>query len=73
MQGMGHTLYPFVCNIIGMWGIRIVGTYVCLTVFGGDLTAAWGCMIAHNLLLFGMFLGYYLSGRWNPLRRQRKP
>ncbi len=71
MQGMGHTVYPFVCNIIGMWGVRIVGTYVCLTWFGGDLTAAWGCMIAHNLLLFVLFSGHYLSGRWNPLREKK--
>ena len=70
LQGMGHTLYPFVCNILGMWGVRIVGTYLCTQMLGYGLTAAWGCMIAHNLLLFGLFLGYYLSGRWNPLRRR---
>ena len=70
LQGMGHTLYPFVCNIIGMWGVRIVGTYLFLTYWGGDLTAAWGCMIAHNLLLFALFLGYYLSGKWIPLRQR---
>lgn len=28
MQG-GKTKEPFVYNIIGMWGIRIVGTFVC--------------------------------------------
>ena len=70
LQGMGHTLYPFACNIAGMWGVRIVGTYLCLTFLGGQLTAAWGCMIAHNLLLFALFLGYYLSGKWDPLRRR---
>ena len=70
LQGMGHTLYPFVCNILGMWGVRIVGTYLCTQMLGYGLTAAWGCMIAHNLLLFGLFLWYYLSGRWNPLRRR---
>ena len=70
LQGMGHTLYPFVCNILGMWGVRIVGTYLCTQMLGYGLTAAWGCMIAHNLLLFGLFLGYYLSGRWNPLRQR---
>ena len=70
LQGMGHTLYPFVCNILGMWGVRIVGTYLCTQMLSYGLTAAWGCMIAHNLLLFALFTGHYLSGRWNPLRRR---
>ena len=72
LQGMGHTLYPFVCNITGMWGVRIVGTYLCTRMLSYGLTAAWGCMIAHNLLLFLLFTAYYLSGRWNPLRKRRR-
>ena len=71
LQGMGHTVYPFVCNILGMWGVRIVGTYLCTQLLPYGLEAAWGCMIAHNLLLFALFLGHYLSGRWNPLRHKK--
>ncbi len=71
LQGMGHTVYPFVCNILGMWGVRIVGTYLCTQILPYGLEAAWGCMIAHNLLLFILFLGHYLSGRWNPLRHKK--
>ena len=67
MQGMGKTMMPFVCNIIGMWGIRIVGTFLCTQLLGFGLVSAWACMIAHNLLLFCMFTVYYRSGRWNPL------
>ncbi|MBR7177908.1 MAG: MATE family efflux transporter [Oscillospiraceae bacterium] len=69
MLGMGNTREPFVYNILGMWGVRIVGTFLCTTFFGGGLVAAWGCMIAHNLLLFVLFLVCYLSGRWNPMNR----
>ena len=29
---------------------------------GGGLVAAWGCMIAHNLLLFVLFLRCHLRG-----------
>ena len=68
LQGMGKTMMPFVCNIAGMWGIRIVGTFICTKLLGMGLISAWACMIAHNLLLFVMFVAYYLSGRWNPLR-----
>jgi len=68
LQGMGRTMIPFVCNIIGMWGVRIVGTFLCTQLLGMGLISAWGCMIGHNLLLFVLFVSYYRSGKWNPLR-----
>ena len=68
LQGAGETLRPFAFNTAGMWGVRIFGTFLCTRVLGLGLVAAWGCMIGHNLLLFTMFLCFYLSGRWNPLR-----
>ena len=67
LQGMGKTMMPFICNIIGMWGIRIVVTWLCTTFFDMGLVAAWACMIAHNLLLFAMFTAYYRSGKWNSM------
>lgn len=72
MQGMGNTLLPFVFSISGMWGIRIVGTFICTQLLGMGLVSAWACMIAHNLLLFAMFLYCYLSGRWNPMNRKER-
>ena len=66
MQGVGKTVAPFVYNVIGMWAVRIAGTFVCIRHFGLGLEAAWGCMIAHNLLLFAFFTWHYLTGRWNP-------
>lgn len=70
LQGVGRTLTPFVFNIIGMWGIRIVGTFICTKFFDMGLVSAWACMILHNLLLFTMFLVHWLRGRWNPLNEQ---
>ena len=72
LQGMGRTFVPFVCNIIGMWGIRIVGTFICIRFFGMGLISAWACMIGHNLLLFVMFVVYYRSGRWDGLKTDQK-
>ena len=72
MQGMGKTMMPFVCNIIGMWGIRIVGTFLCTQLLGFGLVSAWACMIAHNLLLFCMFTVYYRSGKWNPFYQKHQ-
>ena len=72
MLGVGNTREPFVYNILGMWGVRIVGTFLCTTYFGGGLVSAWGCMIAHNLLLFALFLICYLRGRWNPMEKEHR-
>lgn len=71
MQGLGNTRKPFAYNILGMWGVRIVGTFICTTFLGGGLVAAWGCMIAHNLLLFALFLLCYLRGNWNPMEKEK--
>ena len=68
MQGVGNTKRPFVFNIAGMWLVRIVGTFVCTGALGMGLVSAWACMIAHNMLLFALFMKDYISGAWNPLR-----
>lgn len=69
MQGLGKTVAPFVYNVLGMWCVRIAGTFVCIHLLGRGLVAAWGCMIAHNMLLFVLFSVHYASGRWRPAER----
>ena len=66
MQGVGRTVAPFVFNILGMWCVRIFGTFLCTRIFGLGLVSAWACMIGHNLLLFVLFVAYYLSGKVFP-------
>ena len=70
MQGVGRTKAPFVYNIIGMWGIRIVGTFICTQMLRLGLVSAWACMIAHNMLMFCLFLMNYIRGSWNPLKNE---
>ena len=72
MQGVGKTMMPFICNIIGMWGVRIVGTWICTQQLNLGLVSAWACMIGHNLLLFLLFTLWYRSGRWNPMEKTAK-
>lgn len=72
LQGVGKTKAPLVFNILGMWGVRIVGTYICTQYLGMGLVSAWACMIAHNLLLFTFFVSYYRSGKWNPLVQKNR-
>ena len=68
MQGVGKTRQPFIYNVTGMWLVRIVGTFICTQLLGMGLVSAWACMIAHNLLLFVLFMISYIRGSWNPLR-----
>lgn len=70
MMGVGKTKAPFVYNMIGMWLVRIVGTFLCTQLLGFGLVSAWACMIVHNLLLFGLFLFCYVRGVWNPFNRK---
>ena len=67
MQGVGKTKEPFIYNITGMWGVRIVGTFITTQILGMGLVSAWACMIAHNMLLFVLYLNSYRKKRWNPL------
>ena len=66
MQGVGKTKETFAYNIIGMWGVRIIGTFLCTQLLGLGLISAWACMIAHNLLLFVLFLRIYRKKTWIP-------
>ncbi len=72
MMGVGDTKRPFLYNVAGMWGVRIVGTFFCTQILGMGLVSAWACMIAHNVLLFAVYLICYLRGSWNPLEKPTK-
>lgn len=66
MQGMGKTAAPFIYNVLGMWCIRIVGTYICTRIFDAGLVSAWGCMIAHNMVLFVLFTVHFAAAKFEP-------
>lgn len=67
LMGVGRTKNPFIYNIIGMWGVRILGTFIFTQILGYGLVAAWACMIAHNVLLCCLYFISYVRGKWNPL------
>ena len=68
LQGAGKTTVPLIFNICTMWGIRVLGTLIFARIMGLGLVAAWGSMIAHNMMLFTLFIIYFRGGSWNPLK-----
>jgi len=62
MHGVGKTKKPFIYNTAGMWGIRIVGTFICTQWLDMGLVSAWACMIAHNMLLFVLYMRAWRRG-----------
>lgn len=47
--GLGRTRYAFFVETVGMWGVRILFTFLCVNVWGLSLRAVWYCMIADNV------------------------
>ena len=47
--------------------MRIVGTFICTRLLGMGLVAAWACMIAHNLLVFLLYVIYTRRDRLDAL------
>ena len=70
MLGLGKTKEPFVYNVLGMWCVRIIGTFICTQLLGMGLVSAWACMIGHNLLILALYMVSYIRGTWNPMNRE---
>lgn len=65
--GMERTRYAFFVETAGMWGVRILFTFLCIQCRGLGLREVWYCMIADNIckaLLFAVpFLHFLLPGK----------
>lgn len=65
-DGMGRTKYPFVVTLISRWGVRILGSFLCIRMFHMGIDQIWYCMIGDNilkavLLAFGLFTSFGIS------------
>ena len=63
LQGAGLTAKPFLFNVISMWAVRNLGTFVFARLLGFGLPGAWACMIAGNMLLMLHFRFYFRKKR----------
>lgn len=63
-NGVGDTKASFFASVVSMWGIRIVATYICVSLLGFGLNAVWICMVADNVMRFILLLIRFISGQW---------
>lgn len=66
--GLGRTRYAFGVETAGMWGVRILSTFLCVRVWGLGLRTVWYCMIADNICKALLFAAPFLLGQ---VRRKR--
>jgi putative MATE family efflux protein len=63
-NGVGDTKVPFLFTVISMWGVRILFTFLCVSVFHLGLSAVWVCMVLDNVSRCLMMSVRYLKGGW---------
>lgn len=64
LKGAGDSQSPFLIALISMWGIRLLGTRICIHYLGLGLTSACVCMCADNALRCLLFHLRYRQGKW---------
>ena len=68
--GLGRTRYAFFVETVGMWGVRILFTFLCVNVWGLSLRAVWCCMIADNVCKAVLFAVPFLRKKTRRLLLQ---
>ena len=63
-NGVGDTKAPFIIALVGMWGVRIVSTAICVKVLHLGLNAVWVCMVADNVTRGILLAIRYVRGTW---------
>lgn len=63
-NGIGDTRTPLFISIFTMWGVRILLTFICVSVLGLGLTAVWCCMVADNVTRCFLLLLRFVRGQW---------
>ena len=68
LKGAGDTKSPFKIALISMWGVRIVGTVICVRILGLGLTSVCVCMCSDNVVRWLLFHRQYRKESWNKLK-----
>lgn len=68
LRGAGDTRFVMVSTLIGVWGLRLVGTYILIDFFNLGLRGAWIGMIIDLFVRGSLNLMRFRSGKWKYIR-----
>lgn len=68
LRGAGDTRFVMVSTLIGVWGLRLVGTYILIDFFNMGLLGAWIGMVIDLFVRGFLNLMRFRSGKWKYIR-----
>lgn len=63
-NGMGDTRAPFIFSLFTMWGIRVLGSWLMINIFGQSIEAVWIMMVFDNVARCFLLSRRFLKGSW---------
>ncbi len=64
LRGAGDTVFPLFSTFIGVLGIRVVLSYILVTIMGYGLVGAWMAVFADQLVRWVLVYFRFQSGKW---------
>ncbi len=68
LRGAGDTKWPLYSTFIGIWGIRVVLTYLFVVVFHWGLAGAWSAIVADQVIRSFIIVNRYRKGAWKKIK-----
>ncbi|MDF2839556.1 MAG: efflux family protein [Clostridia bacterium] len=68
LRGAGDTRYVMINTLIGVWGIRLLGTYILIDFFHFGLLGAWIGMVADLFVRGTLNFLRFRGGKWKYIR-----
>jgi putative MATE family efflux protein len=64
LRGAGDTVFPLFSTFIGVLGVRVVLSYVLVSIMGYGLVGAWMAVFADQLVRWVLVYFRFQSGKW---------
>mgnify|MGYP001764241420 CR=1 FL=1 len=68
LRGAGDTKWPLYSTLVGVWGFRVVLSYIFVRVLGYGLVGAWVAMAVDQFARSSIILYRFRSNKWKHVR-----
>ncbi len=68
LRGAGDTRFPLYSTMLGMWGMRVVLSYLFVIVFNWGLTGAWLAIAFDQVVRAIIIYSRFNSGKWKSMK-----